>query len=90
MTKSNESEKAQAPAAIPKAPEKPISLWDALAKDSKCLARSTEPGEDGYYLAVVEEVSPDGKTLTLKWAGYPKLETFKARRMSVGLLSPVK
>jgi hypothetical protein len=65
-------------------------LWDALAKGSKCLARSTEPGEDGYYLAVVEEVSSDGKTLTLKWVGYPKLEPFKTRRLSVGLLSLVK
>lgn len=89
MTKP-ENDKASQPTATPKPPEKPISLWDALAKGSKCLARSTEPGEDGYYLAAVEEISSDGKTLTLKWVGYPKLETFKARRLSVGLLSPVK
>ncbi|OJT95361.1 MAG: hypothetical protein BGN82_02195 [Alphaproteobacteria bacterium 65-7] len=65
-------------------------MWDALTKGSKCLAKSTEPGEDGYYLAIVEEVSPDGKTLTLKWFGYPSLGTFKTRRLAVGLLATVK
>lgn len=87
MTKFSDT---QTPAAAPKEGEKGQNPWDALAKGSKCLAKSTEPGEDGYYLAVVEEISADGKTLTLKWVGYPKLDTFKVRKLAVGLLAKIQ
>ncbi len=89
MTKSNENEKAAAPAPASKDADKG-SLWDALTKGSKCLAKSTEPDEDGYYLAIVEEVSADGATLVCRWAMYPKLGTFKTRRLAVGLLTKAK
>jgi len=90
LTKLNENEKAIAPVPTAKDTDKGHTMWDALTKGSKCLAKSTEPGEDGYYLAVVEEISADGQTLTLKWFSYPKLPTFKARRLSVGLLVKTK
>lgn len=90
MTKPNENEKSGPSPAASKDAEKTINLWSALIKGSKCLARSTEPDEDGYYLAVVQDVSPDGATLTLKWASYPKLPTFKAKRLAVGLIQGSK
>ena len=90
MAKLNENEKAAAPVVATKDTDKVHTMWDTLTKGSKCLARSTELGEDGYYLAVVEEISADGQTLTLKWFSYPKLPTFKARRLSVGLLVKTK
>lgn len=70
--------------------ERAASPWDAIAVGSKVLAKSTEPGEDGYYLSTVEEISADKKTLTLKWVGYPKLPPFKVRRLAVGIIAVVK
>lgn len=65
------------------------SPWEAIVVGSKVLARSTEPGETGYYLSLVTEVSADKQTLTLKWVGaeYAKLPSFKARRLAVGILA---
>lgn len=86
MTVSSENEKAATPSTSNNA-GKGVNPWDALVKGSKCLARSTEPCEDGYYLASAQEVQ--GDTLVLTWFGYPKLPTFKARRHAVGLLAKV-
>src|SRR4051812_36787822 len=85
LTKPNESEKPLPPTATPKDGEA-TTPWDKLIKGSRCLAKSTEPNEDGYYLATVEDVSADGKTLTLKWFGYPGLASFKTRRLAVGII----
>lgn len=88
MTKSNENEKTGPSPAASKDAEKAINLWNALTKGSKCLARSTEPDESGFYLATVQEVQ--GDTLVLTWFGYPKLPAFKAKRHSVGLIQGSK
>ena len=77
------------PAAPPEAlPTSVANPWDAIETGSVVLWES-DPAE-GFFKAEVVGMSKDRKVLTLKWIGYPKLPTFQAKRIAVGLIAVVK
>lgn len=62
--------------------------WDAIEVGSTVLWQS-DPAE-GYFPCEVVGMSKDRKQVQLKWIGYPKLPTFQAKRVAVGLIAVVK
>lgn len=67
---------------------KSYNPWLAIAKGGTVLWQS-DPSE-GYFPCEVVGISKDNKMLTLKWIGYPKLPTFQAKRIAVGLIAVEK
>lgn len=71
------------------APSVASDPWVALKVGSMALVFDKLNGE-GWFEAVVLEVSKDGGTLTLRWRDAPEMKKFKAARRSVSILSPIK
>ena len=59
--------------------------WDSIEVGGTVLAHASR--DEGWFEAVVTEVSKDKKLLTLKWIGYPKLPAFKSKRIAVALVA---
>ena len=70
-----------------KKPEKSANPWDAIAVGSTVLAQVDKA--EGYFPAIVQKISGDGKTLTLRWKGFD-MPAFTMRRLAVGLIAVVK
>jgi hypothetical protein len=61
--------------------------WNSIEVGGTVLAQVDK--EEGYFPAIVEKISDDGKTLTLRWKAY-RLPSFTMRRLAVGLIAVVK
>lgn len=68
----------------------PVSdSWAALKVGSIALVFD-KVNREGWFEAVVLEVSKNGETLTLRWRDAPELKKFKAARRAVSILSTIK
>jgi hypothetical protein len=63
--------------------------WAKLKVGSMALVFDKVNGE-GWFEAVVLEVSKNEETLTMRWRDAPELKKFKAARRAVSILSPVR
>lgn len=71
-------------------PYSPVSdPWAALKVGSMALVFD-KVNKEGWFEAVVLEVSKNGETLTLRWRDAPQLKKFKAVRRAVSILSAIK
>ena len=74
----------------PTAQDKFANPWDAIEIGGTVLWQA-DPAE-GYFPCTVVGVSKDParRMLTLRWVGWPKLPSFQAKRIAVGLLAVIK
>ena len=68
--------------------DKYVHLWEVIEVGGTVLWQA-DPSE-GYFPCTVVGVSKDRKLLTLKWRDYPKLPSFQAKRIAVGLIAVIK
>ena len=59
--------------------------WAAIKVGALVLARDPDP-ENGWYEALVTQVSADGNTLTVRWRDYSDAPQVQVKRQGVGLL----
>jgi hypothetical protein len=62
-----------------------LDLWTKIGVGCTVLYGGKQV-DDGWWEAIVQAVSKDGDTLTLRWKDAPKEKQFKCKRNEVGIL----